>query len=327
MEPRFGHDFSHVRVHTDAKAAESARAVNALAYTVGDHIVFSEKMYAPDAGIGRQLLAHELAHTLQQIQVHRRLPRDLQVSSAGDRFETTASQIAKHVTTDRISSKKSLSHPPIQAETSAADRLYRAPVPGPPPVGSAPHSSFAGAKATVTPTGKIPGHDWDGQYPFQVEVTGIQSDCGALKWEQFIGGTETILDDKGTITKINVCDYIRKNINPSSRIFDGLCDDLVEAGDQPGPKPVNVKTASYATCNGTAPNVTYTNKDAPGIPVDFNTKIPPHVAPNMANFVRIVYDLTFEHKLWVTGEAASLSKRFSLTGAFSRGGSDNRKIK
>src|SRR5262245_38951532 len=47
VEPRFGHDFSHVRVHTGARAAESARAVNALAYTVGPDIVFGASQYAP----------------------------------------------------------------------------------------------------------------------------------------------------------------------------------------------------------------------------------------------------------------------------------------
>jgi outer membrane protein OmpA-like peptidoglycan-associated protein len=66
MEPRFGHDFSQVRVHTNAKAAESARAVNALAYTVGRNVVFGLGRYSPHTGVGRQLLAHELTHTLQQ---------------------------------------------------------------------------------------------------------------------------------------------------------------------------------------------------------------------------------------------------------------------
>lgn len=47
MEPRFGHDFSHVRVHTDAKAAQSAQAINAHAYTVGANIVFNDGQYAP----------------------------------------------------------------------------------------------------------------------------------------------------------------------------------------------------------------------------------------------------------------------------------------
>jgi hypothetical protein len=66
FEPRFGHAFSQVRVHTDAKAAESARAVNALAYTVGRHVVFCSGQYAPSTRAGKNLLAHELAHTIQQ---------------------------------------------------------------------------------------------------------------------------------------------------------------------------------------------------------------------------------------------------------------------
>ncbi len=67
MESRFGHDFSRVRIHTDSKAIQSARAVNALAYTVGQEIVFETGQYAPKTNAGRRLLGHELAHTLQQL--------------------------------------------------------------------------------------------------------------------------------------------------------------------------------------------------------------------------------------------------------------------
>ena len=66
FEPRFGQDFSQVRVHADAKAAESAKAVNARAYTVGHHIVFDQGFYMPGTAGGGYLLAHELAHVLQQ---------------------------------------------------------------------------------------------------------------------------------------------------------------------------------------------------------------------------------------------------------------------
>lgn len=66
MEPRFGHDFSHIRVHTDERAADSARAVQAQAYTVGHHVVFNENQFAPTTPQGRELLAHELAHAVQQ---------------------------------------------------------------------------------------------------------------------------------------------------------------------------------------------------------------------------------------------------------------------
>ena len=66
MEPRFGHDFSLVRVHADQPAADAARGLAARAFTVGEHIVFGNRQYAPDGTAGRGLLAHELAHTIQQ---------------------------------------------------------------------------------------------------------------------------------------------------------------------------------------------------------------------------------------------------------------------
>jgi len=66
FEPRFGHDFSRVRVHADERAAESARAVAADAFTVGHHIVLGAGQFAPTARAGRKLLAHELTHVRQQ---------------------------------------------------------------------------------------------------------------------------------------------------------------------------------------------------------------------------------------------------------------------
>ncbi len=66
MEPRFGHDFGEVRVHTGPRAAASAEAVVSRAYTVGHDLVFAAGEYQPGTQAGRRLLAHELAHTLQQ---------------------------------------------------------------------------------------------------------------------------------------------------------------------------------------------------------------------------------------------------------------------
>ena len=66
MESRFGHDFSQVKIHTDAVAAKSANAINALAYTSGNHIVFNEEQYALQTDSGKKLLAHELTHVVQQ---------------------------------------------------------------------------------------------------------------------------------------------------------------------------------------------------------------------------------------------------------------------
>lgn len=66
FEPRFGQDFSGVHVHTDGKVAESAEAVSSLAYTVGNDVVFGTGQYAPGTVAGRRMLAHELAHSIQQ---------------------------------------------------------------------------------------------------------------------------------------------------------------------------------------------------------------------------------------------------------------------
>ena len=66
MEQRFGQDFSQVRVYTDEKGAESARAVNARAFTMERDIVFGTGQYAPETSVGRRLLAHELTHVVQQ---------------------------------------------------------------------------------------------------------------------------------------------------------------------------------------------------------------------------------------------------------------------
>jgi hypothetical protein len=66
IEPQFGHDFSQVRIHTNPKAAESAQAVQAQAYTVGHHLVFASGQYQPNTQTGKHLLAHELSHVVQQ---------------------------------------------------------------------------------------------------------------------------------------------------------------------------------------------------------------------------------------------------------------------
>jgi len=66
FERRFQHDFSRVRVHADPQSYESARAVNAVAYTVGHNMVFGSGQFIPETKSGRELLAHELTHVVQQ---------------------------------------------------------------------------------------------------------------------------------------------------------------------------------------------------------------------------------------------------------------------
>jgi hypothetical protein len=98
MEPPFGQDFSQVRVHTDAQAAESARAVNAQAYTAGSDIAFGRAQYAPETWSGKELLAHELAHTVQQDQ-HKNSTGvgNLEVGDPADSAEREAERVGRSV--------------------------------------------------------------------------------------------------------------------------------------------------------------------------------------------------------------------------------------
>jgi hypothetical protein len=90
MEPRFGYDFSDVRVHADAGAAESARAINALAYTLGHDIVFGTGKYAPGTAEGRKLLAHELTHVVQQSTIDARASESQPTTVARSQYKLEA---------------------------------------------------------------------------------------------------------------------------------------------------------------------------------------------------------------------------------------------
>ena len=129
MEPRFGQDFSHVRVHTDEKAADSARAVDSLAYTVGRDIVFAPGQYRPDTTGGRRLVGHELTHVVQQgISGATNLSSArLEIGDSHDAAEQQAETIASRLTDTKsilpdISSTASLQRAP-------AGMIQRTPAP------------------------------------------------------------------------------------------------------------------------------------------------------------------------------------------------------
>ena len=100
METSLGHDFSDVRVHTDSTADQSAKGINANAYTVGNEVVFGAGHFSPESSSGRETLAHELTHVVQQ----RSGPVDgsdigggVSVSDPSDRFEQAAESAAAKV--------------------------------------------------------------------------------------------------------------------------------------------------------------------------------------------------------------------------------------
>jgi hypothetical protein len=122
MEPRFGRDFSGVRVHNGPAAAQSARAVNARAWTVGDHIAFAPGEYRPDTSEGRGLLAHELAHTVQQNGLQR-YPSSVDMGGPLESpLEREAESAAREVMRAGNSSAPTLSRAPASVVSRAAAR-------------------------------------------------------------------------------------------------------------------------------------------------------------------------------------------------------------
>jgi hypothetical protein len=82
FEPKFGHDFSNVKLHTDSVAAKSAQSINALAYTSGNNIVFNSGQYSPDSESGKKLIAHELTHVVQQAHIQQKVQRKILIGNA-----------------------------------------------------------------------------------------------------------------------------------------------------------------------------------------------------------------------------------------------------
>ena len=193
MEPRFGHDLSQVRIHADAKAAESARTVKAAAYALGTEVVFGEGQYSPLTLAGQRLLAHELAHTLQQTRgsaagVER-------ISDPRDPAERDADRAANDVIAGRDAGIE---------KAASAGTLHRQPLPDialrPPPLtarllGSELLDGFALNSAELTEDHKgrlaILAHTLKSlldEYPGGgVQITGHTDASGEEKYNEWLG--------------------------------------------------------------------------------------------------------------------------------------------
>jgi hypothetical protein len=126
FESSFDHDFSHVRLHTDSQAADSAAAVDALAYTVGSDVFFGAGQYAPETSAGQQLLAHELTHVVQQGEGRGAagISEKLEVGEADDVYEQEAEQVAAQVM--RRASRGASASPPVSAAEHSSVSTVRA---------------------------------------------------------------------------------------------------------------------------------------------------------------------------------------------------------
>jgi len=123
FETSFGHDFSHVRVHTDARAAQSASAVDALAYTHGHHVVFGSGLYSPATSWGRSLLGHELTHTIQQSGAAASTsssPAAIEIGAADSAAEREAESASHAVDSGRPLVRGSVSGFKLQRQAAAA---------------------------------------------------------------------------------------------------------------------------------------------------------------------------------------------------------------
>ena len=120
VQQRLGHDFSTVRVHTDARAAASAHMLNAQAYSVGRHLVFASGEYQPATPAGLRLLTHELAHVVQQGAAPYRPELGLQLSPAASALEHEAHDVAERVSAGVSARVKTV------ADAGTVQRLQRA---------------------------------------------------------------------------------------------------------------------------------------------------------------------------------------------------------
>ncbi len=178
FEPRFGQDFSRVRVHANQQAADSARGVNARAYTVGSDIAFGSGEYAPTSNEGKRLLAHELTHVVQQRGEFPGSRLDLEIT-ADTSLEDEATRVSNSVASTSFNVGPHLTSPvTISRQISGRDKSRRS-RPRNAPRGTVPidesdltheeiHSikDFIGARPTdwvgVTPDGHIITTDEEG---------------------------------------------------------------------------------------------------------------------------------------------------------------------
>lgn len=169
MEPRFNHDFSQVKIHNDSKAEESANAVSAKAYTVGQDIVFGADQYAPGTTAGNHLLAHELTHVVQQSRA------DFSIVPK-DGSETGDSTLQKN---DNITTDETVGDIPQKTmpKLSADLMLQRAACP-------CCSDSISISNISQIDNATYMGHSFDAVLDLQYPVSGPSGSCTLEWWER-----------------------------------------------------------------------------------------------------------------------------------------------
>ena len=162
FEPRFGRDFRHVRVHNDAAAAESARSIQAHAYTFGHDIVFADGQCVPGEASGRRLLAHELAHVVQQ------------------KSETVDTHIQRQAPPDADTTKVDALIARVSAECDAFGKYKLSPLDGRSIPGEGARS--AGARWEDTVESWMPGYVAEKMGPLQMTLLNEMVAMSGVGW-------------------------------------------------------------------------------------------------------------------------------------------------
>ena len=204
MEPRFGHNFAKVRIHTDERARESAKAVSARAYVVGNHMVFGEDQHKPGTLSGQRLLAHELTHVVQQngglrseVAVGNNISQAPKGSLYRDPLTTKDEALKKHEEAQTIVAglldKARKITPDPKKDYRDPDMLFRNTV-----------GLLDGGKLTLTvlsPTHVSPDLHFDSRVKFDSQHSPIKGDYPAAPKDGFEG---VVADATSAMGKVNV---------------------------------------------------------------------------------------------------------------------------
>lgn len=167
FEPRFGADFSQVRIHTDEHAAESARSIDALAYTIGTDIVLGAGARQASSGARSRLMAHELAHVVQQGGSKASRPQRMAMTSPGDATEREAEAAATAVSRGASYHLARGNAGAIARQTSEAETMPGAEAPSPAvPMGgqgAATRPARPSSSSFLTAYSKIGYNVWKGE--------------------------------------------------------------------------------------------------------------------------------------------------------------------
>lgn len=220
MEFRFGKDLSKVRVHTDARAAESAKAVNALAYTVGKDVVFAAGQYAPTQEPGLHLLAHELTHTIQQSS--NRDASGLRIGDPGSPMEHEADQAARAIR-HGDSYSPSLSGNAVVARQGPAPAVPPGP---PPPTKSETPATDQTSQQSEDPVWVVP----PGVRPGSVSIYDTEDTHAVIGFKYSSGGYWEVFDLEGKLVEAGEIGLEQPLIDPIDIVAGLLTGGLLSGG-------------------------------------------------------------------------------------------------